>query len=121
VSVDPATEHLLRSAYAAFNARDIEAALARMHPDVDWPNAMEDTRVHGHAGVRGYWARQFTTIDSRVDPRAFSTDAHGQVVVEVHQVVHDTSGRLIADQTVEHVYSIRDGLIERMDVRAAGA
>jgi ketosteroid isomerase-like protein len=117
VSVDPRDEHLLRRAYEAFNARDIEAALALMRPDVDWPNAMEGTRVHGHAGVRDYWTRQFTTIQSRVDPQGFSTDADGRVVVEVHQVVHDSDGDLIADRMVEHVYTIRDGLVERMDVR----
>jgi ketosteroid isomerase-like protein len=116
VSVDPADEQLLRRAYEAFNARDIEAAIVLMHPDVDWPNAMEGTRVHGHAGVHDYWTRQFTTIQSRVDPEGFSADADGRVVVEVHQVVHSADGDLIADQTVRHVYTIREGRVERMDV-----
>jgi uncharacterized protein YchJ len=35
----PNPEPLLRSAYRAFNARDIDAALELMHPEVDWPNA----------------------------------------------------------------------------------
>jgi ketosteroid isomerase-like protein len=30
-------ERLLRRAYEAFNARDIDGALATMHADVDWP------------------------------------------------------------------------------------
>jgi ketosteroid isomerase-like protein len=34
-------ERLLRAAYEAFNARDIEGALELMDPDVDWPNGME--------------------------------------------------------------------------------
>jgi hypothetical protein len=114
---DAGVERMLRAAYAAFNARDIEAAIAQMHPDVDWPNAMEGTRVHGHAGVRDYWTRQFTAIDSRVEPQRFSTDTDGRVIVEVHQRVHDTSGKLIADQMVEHVYTIREDLIQRMDVQ----
>jgi hypothetical protein len=29
-----------------------------MHPDVDWPNAIENTRVHGRDAVRAYWERQ---------------------------------------------------------------
>jgi len=41
----PNPESLLRSAYSAFNARDIEAALELMHPEVDWPNAWEGGRV----------------------------------------------------------------------------
>jgi ketosteroid isomerase-like protein len=56
-------EKLLRRAYEAFNARDIEGALATMQPDVDWPNGMEGRRVHGHQEVRDYWQRQFTSID----------------------------------------------------------
>jgi ketosteroid isomerase-like protein len=47
-------ERLLRRAYAAFNARDIDAALALMHPDVDWPNGMEGGREVGHEAVRTY-------------------------------------------------------------------
>ena len=38
------------SLYAAFNARDIDAALAGMHPEVDWPNGWEGGRVHGRDG-----------------------------------------------------------------------
>jgi ketosteroid isomerase-like protein len=117
VRVDAADEQLLRRAYEAFNARDIEAAIALMHPDVDWPNAMEGTRVHGRDGVRDYWTRQFTTIDSRVEPRGFSADPDAGVVVEVHQVVRDPAGQLLADTMVKHVYSISDGLVTRMDVR----
>ncbi len=45
-------EALLTKSYAAFNARDIEAVLAVMHVDVDWPNGMEGGRVLGHDEVR---------------------------------------------------------------------
>jgi hypothetical protein len=112
-----ANERLLRRAYDAFNVRDIEAALALMHPDVDWPNAMEGGREHGHAAVRDYWARQFGLIDSHVEPQRFEQDDEGRVIVDVHQVVRDTAGKLLADRQVQHVYTIRGGLVERMDVR----
>lgn len=118
MSVDAEAERLLRRAYEAFNARDIEAAIALMDPDVDWPNAMEGTRVHGHDGVRDYWTRQFRQIRSRVEPQSFSAAAGGRVTVEVHQVVHDTAGTLLTDTTVEHVYTLRDGRVTRMDVRS---
>ena len=109
-------EELLRRAYEAFNARDVDAALALMHPDVDWPNGMEGGRVLGRAAVREYWTRQFEVIDSRVEPEGFTTDAEGRVVVDVHQVVRDTAGELLSDGRVEHVYTIRDGLVERMEI-----
>jgi ketosteroid isomerase-like protein len=109
-------EELLRRAYDAFNARDIDAAIALMRPDVDWPNGMEGGRVLGRDAVREYWTRQFEVIDSRVEPQGFTTDPDGRVVVDVHQVVHDPAGGLLSDGYVKHVYTVRDGLIERMEI-----
>lgn len=69
--------------YAALNNRDIAVVLAVMHPEVDWPNGMEGGRVHGHAGVREYWTRQWAVID----PRRFTTDDAGRTVVDVHLTI----------------------------------
>jgi hypothetical protein len=109
-------EQLLRRAYEAFNARDIETALSLMHADVDWPNGMEGGRVRGHGEVRSYWTRQFGMIDSRVEPEGFREEDAGRVAVDVHQVVRDLDGNVIADQMVTHTYTIRDGLVARMDI-----
>jgi ketosteroid isomerase-like protein len=109
-------EALLRDVYAAFNARDVEAVLDTLHPDVDWPNAFEGGRVVGRAGVRDYWRRQFTQIDPRVEPRGFADAGDGRVAVTVHQLVRALDGTVLADRDITHVYSFRDGLIVRMDV-----
>jgi ketosteroid isomerase-like protein len=110
------SEALLRRAYDAFNARDIDKALELMHPDVDWPNGMEGGRVHGRAAVRAYWERQFGLIDSRVTPEAFDELGDGRLSVTVHQVVRDVEGSVVSDSEVRHVYELRDGLIVRMDI-----
>jgi hypothetical protein len=112
-------EALLRRAYKAFNARDIDGALALMHPDVDWPNGMVGGRERGHTAVRAYWTWQFGQIDSHVEPVGFEVDAHGRVVVDVHQVVRDLDGTLLSDGGVRHAYTFRDGLVERMDIEEA--
>jgi hypothetical protein len=112
----PAYETLLRDVYAAFNRRDIDAVVAVMHADVDWPNAFEGGRVVGHEAVRDYWARQFAQIDPHVEPRSFATTDDGLVEVSVHQVVRALDGSVIADRDVKHVYALRDGLVARMDV-----
>ena len=109
-------EDLLRRAYAAFNARDIDAALASMHPDVDWPNGMEGGRERGHANVRAYWERQFSLIDSSVEPEALEESDDGRISVTVHQRVRDLDGALISEGVVRHVYEFRDGLITRMEI-----
>ncbi|HYV16103.1 MAG TPA: OsmC family protein [Conexibacter sp.] len=112
----PEDEQLLRRAYAAFNARDIDAALVLMAPGVDWPNGMEGGRVAGREAVRAYWTRQFGLIDSRVEPNAFTARDDGRVAVDVHQVVRSLDGDVISDGRVVHVYAIEDGLVARMDI-----
>jgi hypothetical protein len=107
---------LLLGAYRDFNARRLEAVLARMHPDVVWPNGMDGGFVYGHEGVRAYWTRQWAILDPNVDPEEITTDARGRFVVDVHQVVCDLKGKLLSDVMVRHVYTIRDGLIARMDI-----
>ena len=113
----PCVETVLRSAYAAFNDRDIDAAVELMHAEVDWPNAWEGGRVIGRAAVRDYWTRQFGAISSKVEPVGFTEEPDGSITVDVHQVVHDaSSGELISDSHVHHRFRFADGLIVRMDV-----
>jgi ketosteroid isomerase-like protein len=108
---------LLQRIYAAFNRRDIESVLAAMQDNVDWPNGMEGGRVLGKAGVRDYWRRQFEVLDPNVEPKNFTKKADGRIAIDVHQVVHDKSGKLVVDQMIQHEYEIRDGLIQRMEIR----
>jgi ketosteroid isomerase-like protein len=108
---------LLTEVYAAFNQRDIDRVLALMRPDVDWPNGMEGGRVHGRDEVRAYWRRQWGILDPHVEPVRIADNEAGDTVVNVHQVVRDLSGKILKDQIVQHVYSFRDGLIERMEIQ----
>lgn len=110
-------EQLFRYIYAAFNRREIDTVLAAMHPDVDWPNGWEGGRVHGHEAVRDYWTRQFKAVSSNVEPQGFRTEEDSRIVVTVHQVVHDMEGMLLSDSMVEHVYTVENGLIRKMDIR----
>jgi hypothetical protein len=114
---DNSASKLLQKAYAAFNGRDIDGALATMNPDVVWPNGMEGGTVHGHEGVRAYWTRQWGMIDPHVEPVNFREDEPGRITVDVHQVVRDLSGNVMLDRMVQHVYTLRDGLIRSMDIR----
>ena len=108
---------VIATAYQAFNVRDIDRALQAMHPDVEWANGLEGGYVHGHEAVRDYWTQQWMLIDPHVEPRRFTTDDAGRIVVDVHQVVRDLAGRVMSDQMVQHVYEIKDGLVRRMEIR----
>jgi hypothetical protein len=109
-------EATLRSLYAAFNARDIDATLAGMSPDVDWPNGWKGGREHGHEAVHAYWTRQWRELDPYVEPVSIATRPDGRMAVEVHQVVRDLDGNIMSDGHVVHVYELRDGLVVRMDI-----
>jgi hypothetical protein len=115
----PTNVELLKRVYDQFNAREIEAVLAAMHEDVIWANGMQGGHVHGRDEVRSYWTRQWAIIDPHVEPVQFTNGADGEVVVEVHQVVHDLNGTLLADKTVTHVFRITNGLIKRFDIGGA--
>ena len=108
---------LLSDMYAAFNRRDVEAILPSLHPEVAWPNGWEGGFVHGHDGVRDYWARQWAAIDPTVTPLTFRHRPGGELAVGVRQVVRDQAGRVVSDRRLDHVYTFRDGLIAAMDVR----
>ena len=107
---------VLTTAYRDFNARNIEAVISQMHPQVEWANGMEGGHVHGKDAVREYWTRQFKTVNPHVDPVSIDPDTNNHWVVTVHQVVHDIKGNLLLDTTVYHTYQFRDGLISRMDI-----
>ncbi len=109
---------LLNLAYRAFNSRDIEAAIALMCIDVDWPNTMEGGRELGHEAVRRYWSRLFRVLSPRVEPLEHRSE-YGRVVVKVRQRIEDTRGQPLAHQHLRHVFSFREGLIARMDVRGS--
>ena len=113
---DPTEIERLRAAYAAFNARTIDAALALMTPDVEWPRAFKGGFVQSPEEIRAYWTEQWSEISPRVEPAAFHPGEGGGILVDVHQVVRDLSGTVLADEHVGHLFTMEGGLIRRMEV-----
>ena len=110
----------VRTLYAAFNQRDIPAAVALMHPEVSWANGQDGGHVQGRDAIRAYWTKQWAAIQPHVDPLDIKRRAEDVTVVEVHQVVHDIGGKLLLDETVRHVFHTQDGLVIRFDIENAG-
>ena len=117
MSDQPSSEiELLRAAYAAFNARNIDAALALMTADVAWPRAFKGGFVRGPLAVGTYWTEQWSEIDPHVEPVNFHREDGGRVLVEVHQVVRDLAGSVLVDERVSHRFTLERGLIQSMEV-----
>lgn len=109
-------EELMRSLYAAFNARDIDTWLASMTPDVDWANGWEGGRVVGREAVRDYWARQWAVMDSTAEPTAVTERPDGTTDVAVHLTARDKDGRLLNEGDGRHVYAFEGNLVQRMTI-----
>lgn len=115
------TQTLISQAYSAFNRRDIDAALALMSENVSWPKASEGGRASGKQEIRAYWTRQWKQFDPHVDPIEVIDREAGITDVKVHQLVKSLAGDVLSDSEVWHVYTIANGLIERMDLKPTEA
>ncbi len=110
---------LLLKFYMAYNSRRLDDALAMLHPEVDWAEGRDGSRILGRQNVRAQWIRQWTGMTPHVEPVGFDLDNHGRTVVRVHQYLRDFEGDIIAKGFVEHAFHISDSLITRMDFVAS--
>ena len=114
------TQELIAQAYAAFNRRDVDAALALMTDEVSWPKASEGGRVVGKEAIRAYWTRQWQEFDPHVEPIEIIELEGGKAEVKVHQLVKSLAGEVLSESEVVHTHTIANGLIERMDLKEGG-
>jgi hypothetical protein len=110
------TKNVIRQAYAAFNQRDIDGALALMTQDVRWPRASEGGEIVGKEEIRAYWTRQWGEFDPHVEPLAMAEEDRGKTRVRVHQLVKSLQGDVLSDSEVLHVFTVKSGLIAAMDL-----
>jgi hypothetical protein len=115
------TQTLIAQAYSAFNQRNVDGALALMSENVSWPKASEGGRVVGKEEIRAYWTRQWQEFDPHVEPIEVIDREEGKTDVKVHQLVKSLGGDVLSDSEVWHVYTIANGLIERMDLKESEA
>ncbi|MBV9792095.1 MAG: nuclear transport factor 2 family protein [Chloroflexi bacterium] len=115
------SEEQFQQIYAAFNQRELEMLLVLMQPDVQWANGMEGGFVYGRDAVRQYWTNQFTRIRSQVTPLKVEQLDDGRQLLTVHQVVYDLQGNLLNEQTVQHIYTIENGLVRRFEIGDSAA
>ena len=110
------TQMLIDEAYSAFGRRDVDATLALMTEDVSWPKASEGGRVVGKQEIREYWTRQWAVFNVSLKVLELIDREDGKTEVKVHQLVRSLDGAVLSDTELRHIYTIRNGLIERMDI-----
>lgn len=111
-------QQFLQNLYDAFNKREIETIISLMRPDVKWANGLEGGFVYGRDAVREYWTNQFKTIQPELETLKFETDENRDIVT-VHQIIRDLQGNLLADATVQQIFTIENGLISLYEIGEA--
>lgn len=118
------TNQLIHRLYSAFNRRNIDAVLSHMTEDISWPKASEGGRIEGKEAIRSYWKRQWSEFDPHVESLKV-TERNGKIEVAVRQLVKSLEGEVLSDIEVQHVYTIRNGLVQTMELgnsdKASGA
>ncbi|MGB3534851.1 MAG: nuclear transport factor 2 family protein [Microcoleaceae cyanobacterium] len=109
-------QQFLQNLYDAFNNREIETIISFMRPDVKWANGVEGGFVYGRDAVREYWTNQFKQIQPELETLKFETDEHNRNVVTVHQAIKDLQGNLLADTTIQQIFTIEEGLISLYEI-----
>jgi hypothetical protein len=111
-----ANQQFLQNMYDAFNRRDIETAVAKMHPNVKWANGQAGGFVYGRDGVREYWTNQFKQIQPEIEILKFELDDQNRSVVTVHLIVKDFDGNTLAEMQVHQIFTIEGGLISLYEI-----
>ena len=109
-------QQFLQNLYDAFNKREIETIISVMRPDVKWANGLEGGFVYGRDAVREYWTNQFKMIQPELETLNFETDEKNRNIVTVHQIIRDLQGNLLADATVQQIFTIENGLISLYEI-----
>ena len=107
---------VVRRSIAAFNAGDLEAALLKVHPDVEWltnPAAPDMGLFRGHDGLRRLAAMLEEVLgEVRMEADEF-LDVRDEVVVLGRLHVIGASSGAATDSYRAWVYTLRDGDIIR--------
>jgi ketosteroid isomerase-like protein len=88
----------LLQAYAAYNSQDVEALVALISDDVDWPDD-DAGSLHGKDEVRAYWTEQWARTRTRDAARSLD-------------------GPAISKGQFLDLHRIEGGRIVRMDIEA---
>jgi ketosteroid isomerase-like protein len=124
----PSNVERVLKGYAAFNRRDIDAALDGMSPDIVWlgPDVLPEgeREFHGHDGVVEFWGMWHETFEE-FNAEIEETIEEGDKVMAMVRMHgrHRSSGADIVTPSFPHVWTIRGEEVVRMEMlpnRAAG-
>lgn len=110
-----ASDALIVALFDAFNARDLDAARALIHPEADWPDVFSEGRLHGRDQILAMWSEQFRQFSPECFLIEMTALPDGRRRVRTNHVVRNLDGKIFTDEQATMTYKFRDGLIARID------
>ncbi|MDP2258729.1 MAG: nuclear transport factor 2 family protein [Caulobacter sp.] len=111
----PDPRAVIDALWPALTARDIDAVVALLHPDVDWQDTLNGGRRVGRDAVRAYLSEVMATVVVVSTPINVMRTGPDRYLARVNHVVRNSTGQFWGQEIVNHLVSLRDGLIVRMD------
>jgi ammonia channel protein AmtB len=103
--------------YRDLNARDLDAALARLHSEVQWERSGQSDTIEGMADVSAHVRRWWAEFDPELTPVRSRRARGGWIEVELRQILRDSRGNVVSESTIVHAFSERAGLFDRVVLR----
>jgi hypothetical protein len=103
----------VRRMYDAYNARQMDAALAGLHVDVEWDGGSEGM-LHGKQAVERHWRSQWQGADAKVYIQ-MSAWENSSLVLQVTLDTETPHGA--SKQQIQNVITFRDGLVASLRIK----
>jgi len=106
---------IVRALIDAWNRRDLDAALERMHPQCELRPLETNETLHGHDGVAAAFRDWFEAFEEfAIEARDFS--AHGdRVLVAMRQHARGKGSGLELEERRYQLFTLRDGKVFRFE------
>jgi ketosteroid isomerase-like protein len=108
---------LLEEAFKAFNARDLAAVRATLHPDVVWPDTLDSgPSFVGREATMAQFAHIFATIVPNIHLIRVLSETSDALSVEAQYSVESPDGHVWTDTRATLTYHFKDGLLVGMTI-----
>jgi ketosteroid isomerase-like protein len=106
---------VVRELIDAWNRRDLDSALARLHPECELRPVESIGTVHGHDEFAAGFAEWFEAFEEfEADPQEFIADGD-RVLVPVIQRARGKGSGVEVSQRFHQLFELRDGLVIRFE------
>jgi ketosteroid isomerase-like protein len=99
----------------AWNRRDLDAALERMHPQCEARPAETTETLHGHAGVAAAFRNWFDAFEEFTIEAEGFTSRGDAVLVAMRQRALGRGSGLEVEQRFFQLFTLRDGKVFRFE------